>query len=180
MASEKEARVVERERERETKRMVEEVETKNDGNQFLGRYSNQGRTISFPRGNATDKYTCGSSSFYRCARLVTGNSRVHVCFLLPSCAARSVRRPRDNFLIILCWRSSSLLSALIAKLSFEASWEKRDFSLFFFLFCFLGKREILVRTEWSWEQSRETLCFWTFFFFFRFQRDFKFHEITNG
>lgn len=31
-----------------------------------------------------DKYTCGSVSFYRCARLVTGNSRVHVCFLLLS------------------------------------------------------------------------------------------------
>lgn len=37
------------------------------GNQFLGRYSNRGRTISFPRGNAMDKYTCGSVSFYRCA-----------------------------------------------------------------------------------------------------------------
>lgn len=37
------------------------------GNQFFGRYSNRGRTISFPRGNAMDKYTCGSVSFYRCA-----------------------------------------------------------------------------------------------------------------
>lgn len=69
------------------------------GNQFLGRYSNQGRTISFPRGNAADKYTCGSSSFYRCARLVTGHSRVHVCFLISSCCL-AAHAPTGPFLII--------------------------------------------------------------------------------
>lgn len=63
---------------------TKEAEGDEHGNQFLGRYSNQGRTISFPRGNATDKCTCSTGSFYRCARLVTENSRVHVCFLVSS------------------------------------------------------------------------------------------------